>query len=144
MSGSLERRNGGRLLGVIIESGDVGSRKALQSLSLLTRETFRSRGHNVDRWPKDVKALLTGVGGSRRIVQFDDKGEEHVFVLADCGDFDLLVGVGSRRSVNVPRIRTGNLASNILLDLLATPDPTATWRPLYGEIGAENDARIWR
>lgn len=144
MSDAQERRNGGRLLGVIIESGDVRSRTALQKLSLLTRETFRSRGHNIDRWPKDARALLAGEGVAKRIVRFDDEGEPHVFAIADCGAFDLFFAVGSRREINVAKVRTGNLASNVLLDVLATPDPAALWRPLYGELAAENDARIWR
>lgn len=40
MSLARERRNGGRLLGVVIESGDDRNRRALQALSTVTRETF--------------------------------------------------------------------------------------------------------
>lgn len=139
-----ERRNGGRVLGVVIESEDVRSRKALQALSALTRETFRSRGFDVSMWPRDVRELLKGVGTVSRIVRFDSFNEEHVFVIADCGEFDVLMGVSSRREVNVPGDSSGNLATNVFLEVLSLPDPTDPSRPMYGEVGTEDLSRLWR
>jgi hypothetical protein len=144
MSHARERRNGGRLLGVVIESGDVRSRKALQALSAVTRETFGARGLDISAWPADVLELLGGVGSISRFVRTDTHGEQHVFALADCGEFDLLVGVSSRREVNVPGLRSGNLATNVLLEVLALPDPSDATRPRYGQLGAEDLNRVWR
>lgn len=139
-----ERRNGGRLLGVVIESTDKKSLEALQALSEVTRSTFRQRGWDVARWPTDLVLLLDGVGAKSRIVLVDAHDEQHVFAVADCGAFDLLVGVSSRRKENVPGDRTGNLATNVLLEVLALPDPTDGRRPLYGQVGAEDLNRVWR
>lgn len=139
-----QRRNGGRVLGVVIESGDVKSRKALQALSAVTRDTFRDRGFDVGAWPADVLGLLRGEGATSRIVKFDSHGDEHVFVLADCDEFDLLFGVSSRRATNVPGVRSGNLATNILLDVLALPDQSDPTVPRYGQVGAEELHRLWR
>jgi len=144
MNPTRERRNGGRLLGVVIESDDVRSRKALQALSEVTRETFRTRGIDTSQWPADVKALLAGVRAITRVVRVDSYGDEHVFALADCGDFDVLFGVSSRRELNVPGELSGNLATNVLLDILRYPDPQDRSRPLYGQIGAEDLNRVWR
>jgi hypothetical protein len=144
MNHARERRNGGRLLGVVIESGDVRSRKALQALSGVTRDTFATRGLDVSAWPPDVRELLGGVGCISRFVRTDTHGEQHVLAIADCGEFDLLVGVSSRREVNVPGIRSGNLATNVLLEVLALPDPSDPTRPRYGQLGAEDLNRMWR
>jgi hypothetical protein len=91
-----------------------------------------------------VRSLLDGVGASNRIIRTDAHGEQHVFVTIDCGDVDLLVGVSSRREMNVPGQLTGNLATNVLLEVLTYPDPHDRTRPLYGEIGAEDLSRLWR
>jgi hypothetical protein len=144
MSTGRARRNGGRVLALAFISADVQSRKALQALSDVTKETFRSRNFDVSRWPTDVKTLLAGVGAISRVARIDAFGDEHVFVRTDCGSFDLLVGVSSRRQINVPGIRTGNIATNVLLDVLALPDSADPTRPLYGELGMEALDRAWR
>lgn len=91
-----------------------------------------------------MRELLGGAGSFDHIVRTDTHGEHHVFALADCGEFDLLVGVSSRREVNVPGVRSGNLATNVLLEILARRDPSDGTRPLYGQIGAEDLNRVWR
>ncbi|MFN3215882.1 MAG: hypothetical protein ACE367_05255 [Acidimicrobiales bacterium] len=144
MRAETERRNGGRVLGVIFMSEDVKNRKAIQSLSNLTRDTFDGRGFDVSAWPADISALLTGAGASSLFSHVDAHSEVHSFAMADCGTFDLLVGVSSRRDLNVPGDRSGNLATNVLLEMLAVPDPDDRARPLYGEIGCEDLNRIWR
>jgi hypothetical protein len=144
MSEGRQRRNGGRLLGVVIESGDVRNRQGLQSLSEVTRETFRARGRDVSGWPIDVRKALAGEGTSGLIIRIDDFGDQHVFALVDCGAFDLMIGVSSRREVNVVGNRTGNVATNVLLEVLAYPDTEDPTRPRYGEVGAEDLSRLWR
>lgn len=144
MNTSHARRNGGRVLALVFISADLQSRKALQALSDVTKETFRSRNFDISRWPTDIKTLLTGIAALSRIIRIDAFGEEHVFVRTDCGEFDLLVGVSSRREINVPGVRTGTVATNVLLDVLALPDPADPTRPLYGEVGMEDLSRAWR
>lgn len=144
MSFSRERRNGGRVLAVVIESGDNRSRTGLKALFGVTRQTFQERGFDVSRWPADVRMVLAGEGAAARVVRFDAFNEEHVFALADCGQFDVLLGVSSRREMNVPGVRSGNLATNVILDFLSYPDQVDPSRPRYGEVGAENLSRLWR
>lgn len=144
MSESRTRRNRGRILGVVIESADLRNRKGLQALSEVTRETFRHRGLDVSQWPSDVRELMSGVGAASRIIRQDKAGDQHVFAIADCGNFDLLVGVSSRRVMNVPGDLTGNLATNVLLEVLDLREPEDPTCPRYGQVGAEDLNRLWR
>jgi hypothetical protein len=105
------RRNGGRLLVVAIESADNKGLTGLRDLLLTTVDILKTRGYSTDKCPSDVQMALSGVGVKDRRVQFDDYGEEHVFVLCDCGEFDLVLGVGSRRNFNVRGQGSGNLAT---------------------------------
>jgi len=138
------RRNGGRMLAVVLYSADNKGLTGIGDYTKLTLETLKIRGFSIDKCPVDVGLALGGVGVKDRRVQFDDYGEEHVFVLCDCGDFDLLLGVSSRRDVNVRGQGCGNLATNILLNVLSIPDVSAPWRPLYGEVMAHDLTRVWR
>jgi hypothetical protein len=82
-----------------------------------------------------VKAVLDGtVPSIARYVESDDRGDIHVFTLLNVGDHDLLVGVSSRRKLNVKGVGSGNLATNVLLDVLDTRDPERN-EPIYGVIG---------
>ena len=83
------RRNGGRLLVVAIESADNKGLTGLRDLLLTTVDNLKMRGFSTAKCPSDVLMALSGVGVKDRRVQFDDDGEEHVFVVCDCGDFDL-------------------------------------------------------
>ena len=139
-----QRRNGARLLVVAIESADNKGRTALVALVELTLSTLKNLGVSVADCPSDVLLALSGVGVKNRWVLFDDYGDEHVFVLCDCGEFDLLLGVSSRRETNLRGQSSENLATNILLQILAIPDPSAPWRPLYGEVMAQDLSRLWR
>ena len=144
MSDFRERRNCGRLLGVVIESDDVRSRKGLQALSNLTRETFLKRGLDVAAWPTDVRNVLAGLGAASRFARIDTNGDEHVFAVADCGDFDLFFGVSTRRGKNVPGVLSGNLATNVLLEVLSERDRSDPTKLRYGQIGTEDFNRLWR
>ena len=138
------RRNGGRLLVVAIESADNKGLTGLRDLLLTTVDNLKMRGFSTAKCPSDVLLALSGVGVKDRRVQFDDDGEEHVFVVCDCGDFDLMLGVSSRREINLRGQGSGNLATNTLIDVLSIPDVSAPWRPLYGEVMAQDLNRLWR
>ena len=129
---------------MVIESADLRNRKSLQALSEVTRETFRSRGFDVSLWPGDVRRLLGGVGAASLIIRRDNYGDQHEFAVADCGAFDLFVGVSSRRAVNVSGVLTGNLATNVLLEVLDLRDSDNPYFPRYGQVGAEDLSRLWR
>jgi len=138
------RRNGGRLLVVAIESADNKGLTGRRDLLLTTVDNLKMRGYSTAKCPSDVLLALSGVGVKDRRVQFDDDGEEHVFVVCDCGDFDLMLGLSSRRETNLRGQGSGNLATNTLIDVLSIPDESAPWRPLYGEVMAQDLNRLWR
>lgn len=137
-----QRRNCGRPLFCVIESADNGSYGALEDLSALTRDWMESIGHAADGWPESVHDVLHGTNAARRWVREDDDGQRHTFALVDRKDHDVLFAVSSRRKRNVVGQLTENLATNFLLELLATRGPNAD--RLYGTIGAVHSGRLLR
>ncbi len=79
------RRNGGRMLAVVLYSADNKGLTGLRDLLLTTVDILKMRGFSTDKCPSDVLLALSGVGVKDRRVQFDDDGEEHVFVVCECG-----------------------------------------------------------
>jgi hypothetical protein len=136
------RRNDGRSLFCVIESGDNYSHTALEDLSELTRAWVTSLGHTVRGWPESVHEVLYGAGAARRWVREDDAGQRHTFALVEFVDFDVLFAVSSRRQRNLIGQLTENLATNLLLELLATEG--AAGGRLYGLLGAVHSSRLLR
>jgi len=137
-------RNGGRALAVVVMSGDNKQRTALRDYAELTKSTLEGWGWDTAQWPADAAAALNSGGVKAKVVRTDDRGEFHEFVLIDCGSLDLLLGVSSRREQNVPGVGSGNVATNVLLDVLRTPDPDDAGRPLYGVVLVEDISRVFR
>lgn len=137
-----QRRNDGRPLLCVIESADNGSYGALEDLSQLTRAWLDSMGYDVIAWPEPVHEVLHGARPARRWVREDDHGQRHTFGVVDLGETDVLFGVSSRRQRNVAGQLTENLATNLLIELLATPGLNS--ERLYGLLGAVHSGRLLR
>lgn len=144
----ISERNTGRKLVVVIESSDNRDLHLLQSMLEMTRDQCVRHGHTTDEWPKHVSSVMTGAAPSNaRVIQrIDAYDEVHRFILLHHLDHDLLLGISSRRDVNVPGVLSGNLASNLLLELLS-PQRGAQHEfraAPYGEVIANASSRLWR
>ena len=140
-------RNHGRDLVAVIESVDGPNYHNTQDLNRVTREWIGSNFElDLSTWPEQVRAVMEGdVRDTRFLQRRDDLGHIHRFALVDCGDYDVLYGVSSRRAVNAIGQRSENVATNLLLDLL-TPDRTGKGLPVapYGRVLAYLLSRLWR
>ena len=136
------RRNDGRMLVVVIESGDTGAFDMLGDLSSLTRTWVETVGHDTSAWPENMFDVLHGERATRQWIRADDFGENHRFAMVDCGDYDVLFAVSSRRQRNAVGRRSENVATNLLLEILETPGEDTPRR--YGVIAAYHSARVLR
>jgi hypothetical protein len=138
------RRSTERALVAVIESADKGSLTMLEALSRLTRDWAARLDLDVSAWPTDVKAVVYGDAADRRWVLKDDFKDAHRFAILEMDGFDILFSVSTRREQNVPKDRSGNLATNTLLDLLAEEADEADGRRKYGRLVAVKSSRLWR
>ena len=140
-----DRPNGGRELVVEIMSADVDRRLSLEDLHERTKETMRRFHTDLDSWPPKLEPYFEGAAACRqRWVRTDDNGQVYDFVLIDCGPFDIFAGVGSRRSLNLGDGRSGNLATDVVLEALSTSSRDDPEEPLYGILTTYELDRVWR
>lgn len=142
MAGSRSPRTDGRGLVTVIESADNNGLRALSALSPLAEKWVAQLGYDTTGWPADVPGVLRGTGANRRWELPDADGQSQAFALVEMTDYDILFSVGSRRAANVPGVRSENLATNVILDLLATPGVKS--QRLYGRLVANHSSRIIR
>lgn len=139
------RPNGGRELVVEIMSADCDLRLSLQDLHERTRVTVERFGADMSAWPPELGPFFDGQSRvSHRWVRPDDHGEIYEFILIDCGSFDLLTGVGTRRQLNLADSRSGNLSTEVILEVLGLPNPDDPDEPLYGILTTFELDRLWR
>lgn len=141
-------RNYGRILVIVVESADGPNYNNTQDLNRVTRE-WVSKNFELDlsAWPEQVRPVMEGSEGRVTFLQRrDDHGRIHRFALVDCGAFDVLYGVSSRRAVNAVGRRSENVATNLLLDLLTPDRDEAKTPPVapYGKVLAYHLSRLWR
>lgn len=135
-------RNEGRGLLVVIESGDRSDYGHLSSLARLAKDWVENLGYDTTGWPSAMRPVIDGSEATRRWERRDHQGDVHSFGLVEFADFDTLFAVSSRRVKNVGSERSGNLASNVILELLETAGQVAPRR--YGRLMANVASRIFR
>ena len=140
-------RNDGRTLVVIIESVDKADLSMLATLASTTKAWVEEQGIDTTAWPPTDHSLVSWFdnpsGDTTVHLRADDAGYVQRFLLWHGQDHDVLVGVGSRRTRNRLGDRAENVATNLLLDLVAPKDPRTQLAP-YGTLLTLEDDRVWR
>lgn len=139
------RRSGERELVIVIESADNGALELLQGLSRRTRRWLKGLGYDVSRWPGDVTVLVASESSEDVYLweERDLRGEIHRFAMVNCGAYDAIFGVSSRRDLNCAD-GSLNLATNMILRLLGEEDLGDPELRKYGRLVALMPSRLFR
>lgn len=137
------RRNQGLNLVAAIESVDKSDLQALAQLARTTHDWVTERGLDASRWPLERFAEWFDNPGDDPSVYhgIDDAGQVQRFVMLHCRDHDAVFGVSSRRDKNAAGQRAENVATNVLLDILA---PKGEEDAPYGRVWTLDADRLWR
>lgn len=138
------RRNHGQALVSTIESVDAADLSMLAQLVRPTHDWVRQKGFDTSGWPlDDFAGWFSNPGPNTSVYQrVDDGGEVQRFVMLHGADHDALFGVGSRREKNAVGQRAGNVATNLLLDILSPTDLDDD--APYGQVLTFAADRLWR
>lgn len=128
---------------VVIESADDSGLTALNTLGHMTLDFLVRQRLDVSGWPDDIAELARTGAGGRLIPTVDSRGQVRHLALMDCGEFDLLAGVASRRELNAES-GTRNVAMNVLLALLSPDGEDLLPEGPYGVVFAAKRSRLWR